>query len=80
MSTTVAEQRETETKLNQLEQLKKFTKVVADTADFEIIKDFKPQDATTNPSLVYAATQKGRTRHLIEEVLSGPHEIRFERP
>ena len=37
MSTAVAE--ETKTKLNQLEQLKKFTKVVADTADFESIKD-----------------------------------------
>src|SRR5207249_4571161 len=49
MSTTVTEERETETKLNQLEQLKKFTKVGADTADFESIKDFKPQDATTNP-------------------------------
>src|SRR5439155_1435227 len=58
MSTAVAEQKKAETKPNQLEQLKKFTKVVADTADFESIKDFKPQDATTNPSLVYAATQK----------------------
>ena len=69
MSTTVAEERETETKLNQLEQLKKFTKVVADTADFESIKDFKPEDATTNPSLVYAATQKQKYGHLLDEVL-----------
>jgi transaldolase len=67
MSTAVAE--ETKTKLNQLEQLKKFTKVVADTADFESIKDFKPQDATTNPSLVYAATQKQQYGHLLDEVL-----------
>ena len=67
MSTAVAEQ--TKTKLNQLEQLKKFTKVVADTADFESIKDFKPQDATTNPSLVYAATQKQQYGHLLDEVL-----------
>ena len=58
MSTVVVEAKKTGTKLNQLEQLKKFTKVVADTADFESIKQFKPQDATTNPSLVYAATQK----------------------
>src|SRR4029434_10007483 len=58
------------TKLNQLEQLKKFTKVVADTADFESIKDFKPQDATTNPSLVYVATQKQQYGHLLEEVLA----------
>ena len=69
MSTAVVEEKKTETKLNQLEQLKKFTKVVADTADFESIKDFKPQDATTNPSLVYAATQKQQYGHLLDEVL-----------
>ena len=70
MSTAVVEEKKTETKLNQLEQLKKFTKVVADTADFESIKEFKPQDATTNPSLVYAATQKQQYAHLIDEVLA----------
>jgi len=70
MNTAVAEQKKTETKPNQLEQLKKFTKVVADTADFESIKDFKPQDATTNPSLVYAATQKPEYAHLLEEVIA----------
>src|SRR5437879_5665494 len=68
MSTAVAEEKKT--KLNQLEQLKKFTKVVADTADFESIKDFKPQDATTNTSLVYAATQKPEYARLLEEVLA----------
>src|SRR5467141_4946887 len=68
MSTAVADERKT--KLNQLEQLKKFTKVVADTADFESIKEFKPQDATTNPSLVYAATQKPQYAHVVEEVLA----------
>ena len=67
MSTAVAEEKKT--KLNQLEQLKTFTKVVADTADFESVKDFKPQDATTNPSLVYAATQKQQYGHLLDEVL-----------
>lgn len=66
MSTAVAEEK----KLSQLDQLKKFTKVVADTADFESIKDFKPEDATTNPSLVYAATQKSQYAHLLEEVLA----------
>src|SRR6516162_9968308 len=70
MSTAVVEEKKTGTKLNQLEQLKKFTKVVADTADFESIKQFKPQDATTNPSLVYAATQKQQYGHLIDEVLT----------
>ncbi len=68
MSTAVADEKKT--KLNQLEQLKKFTKVVADTADFESIKDFKPEDATTNPSLVYAATQKQQYGHLLDEVLT----------
>jgi transaldolase len=68
MSTVVAEEKKT--KLNQLEQLKKFTKVVADTADFESIRDFKPEDATTNPSLVYAATQKPQYAHLLDEVLA----------
>jgi len=67
MSTAIVD--ETKTKLNQLEQLKKFTKVVADTADFESIRDFKPEDATTNPSLVYAATQKQQYGHLLDEVL-----------
>ena len=70
MSTAIAEEKKTDTKLNQLEQLKKFTKVVADTADFESIKDFKPQDATTNPSLIYAATQKQQYSHLLDEVLA----------
>ncbi len=49
--------------------MKKFTKVVADTADFESMKEFKPQDATTNPSLVYAATQKQQYGRLLDGVL-----------
>ena len=83
MSTTVLEKGKTETKLNRLEQLKKFTKVVADTGDFESIREFKPQDATTNPSLIFAATQKSQYAHLLDEVLadrkksglSGPAQI-----
>src|SRR4051812_14546945 len=69
MSAVVEQESKTKTGTNQLEQLKKFTKVVADTADFENIRDFKPQDATTNPSLVYAATQKEQYGHLLEEVV-----------
>jgi transaldolase len=57
-------------KLNQLDQLKKFTTVVADTGDFETIREFKPTDATTNPSLIYAATQKENYSHFLEEVLA----------
>jgi transaldolase len=56
--------------LNQLEQIKKFTKVVGDTGDFESIREFKPQDATTNPSLIYAATQKNEYVHLLDEVIA----------
>ena len=39
--------------MSQLEQLSQYTKVVADTGDFESIRAFKPVDATTNPSLMY---------------------------
>jgi transaldolase len=70
MSAVVEQETKTGAGITQLDQLKKFTKVVADTADFENIKDFKPQDATTNPSLVYAATQKEQYSHLIDEVLT----------
>jgi len=45
----------TEVQLTQLDQLKKFTKVVADTGDFASMKEFAPQDATTNPSLILKA-------------------------
>jgi transaldolase len=70
MSTAIEEPKQkTGTQLDQLEQLKRFTKVVADTADFESMKVFKPQDATTNPSLVLAAIQKQNYAHLLEEVL-----------
>ena len=69
MSTIALDEQETGTKLSQLEQLKRFTKVVADTGDFETIRDFKPQDATTNPSLIFAAAQKQEYGYLLEEVL-----------
>lgn len=70
MSTALAEDKKTETKSSQLDQLKEFTKVVADTSDFESMKDFKPQDATTNPSLIFAATQKEQYAHLLDEVIA----------
>ena len=43
---------------NQLDQLKSFTTVVADTGDFQTIKEYAPQDATTNPTLILKAVQK----------------------
>ena len=70
MSTATVEPKKSEAKLSQLEQLKKFTIVVADTGDFESIKDYKPQDATTNPSLIYAATQKEKYVHLLDETIA----------
>jgi transaldolase len=69
MSTTATAE-EQKTKLSQLEQLKKFTVVVADTGDFESISEFQPRDATTNPSLIYAATQKEQYFHLLDKVLA----------
>ncbi|KAI9469014.1 MAG: transaldolase [Benjaminiella poitrasii] len=52
-----------------LEQLKNFTTIVADTGDFETIAQYKPQDATTNPSLILAAAQKPQYAHLIEDAI-----------
>lgn len=69
MSSTKTGEQNSTAGLSQLEQLKKFTKVVADTGDFETIKVFKPQDATTNPSLIYAATQIAAYNHLLEKVV-----------
>jgi transaldolase len=55
---------------NQLEQIKRFTTVVADTGDLESMREFTPTDATTNPSLIYAATQKENYSHFLDEVLA----------
>lgn len=55
---------------NKLEQLKKFTVIVVDTGDIDAVKKFTPQDATTNPSLILAATQKPQYQHLIEEAVN----------
>jgi transaldolase len=52
--------------MNLLEQLKQYTQVVADTGDFESIAQYKPIDATTNPSLIYAASQKKEYSHLVD--------------
>jgi transaldolase len=52
-----------------LDSLKKYTTVVADTGDIEAIAKHKPQDATTNPSLLLAAAQKPQYAHLVEQAL-----------
>src|SRR5690606_25998461 len=60
----------TSTKATQLDQLKQFTTVVADTGDFESIRAYHPQDATTNPSLIFAASQKPEYRYLLDKVIA----------
>jgi transaldolase len=59
--------------MNLLEQLKQYTEVVADTGDFESIRKFKPVDATTNPSLIYAAAQHEQYYPLIADALTYAH-------
>jgi transaldolase len=54
---------------NALEKLKEFTVVVADTGDFEQLAKYKPQDSTTNPTLVYTASQQPQYRHLLEDAV-----------
>ncbi len=54
----------------QLDQLKKYTTVVADTGDFRQMEEFSPQDATTNPSLILAAAAKEEYRPIIERVVA----------
>jgi transaldolase len=56
--------------MNQLEQLKQYTTVVADTGDFQSIKAYAPQDATTNPSLILKAVQKPEYRPLLEKTIA----------
>jgi transaldolase len=55
---------------NQLEQLKKHTKVVADTGDFESMKVYEPEDATTNPSLILKAAGQAEYKHLVEKAVA----------
>jgi len=52
---------------SQLEQLRSMTTIVADTSDFAAIEMYRPEDATTNPSLVFQAAQKPEYRDLIKK-------------
>lgn len=56
--------------MNQLDALKQFTTVVADTGDFQQISRFQPQDATTNPSLILKAVQMPAYQQLLQETLA----------
>ena len=53
-----------------LDQLKKYTTVVADTANFQLIEKYAPQDATTNPSLLFQAMEMPKYADLVEEALA----------
>ncbi len=56
--------------MTQLDALKKFTTVVADTGDFKQLAQFKPQDATTNPSLILKAVQKADYQPLLKDTVT----------
>ncbi|TEA27147.1 transaldolase [Candidatus Schmidhempelia bombi] len=56
--------------MSQLDELKKYTVVVADTGDIDSIKQFSPEDATTNPSLVLKAAQLPQYKYLIDEAIN----------
>lgn len=55
--------------MNQLEQLRQYTTVVADTGDFQSIRSYTPQDSTTNPSLIVKAVQKDTYHSLLEKAV-----------
>ncbi len=54
---------------NLLDQLRKYTVVVADTGDIEAMQKFRPQDATTNPSLITSAAQLPQYQPIVDEGL-----------
>jgi len=54
---------------NPLDHLKKFTTIVADTGDFDSMRKVLPQDSTTNPSLIFAASQLPQYQHLVEDAV-----------
>jgi transaldolase len=69
--------------MNQLDALKQFTTVVADTGDFKQLAQFQPQDATTNPSLILKAVQKPEYLPLLKAVVAGhgnePMDVQIDR-
>lgn len=74
MSSAIADVRKESGKVagaaSQLEQLKRFTKVVADTGDFGAIKEYAPQDATTNPTLILKAAQMAEYKYVIDKAIA----------
>ena len=56
--------------MNQLDGIKQFTTVVADSGDIESIRHYQPEDATTNPSLLLKAAGLAHFSHLIDDALA----------
>ena len=55
---------------SQLDQLKQYTTVVADTGDIEAIEQYRPQDVTTNPSLLLKAATMTQYAHLVDAAIA----------
>jgi transaldolase len=69
----------TQLQITQLDQLKEFTKVVADTGDFATLKQYAPQDATTNPSLILKAALMPEYRGLVDKVITDQRQANVPR-
>ena len=63
--------------VSQLDSLKKFSSVVADTGDIDSIQKFSPDDCTTNPSLIFKAVQSNKYKKLVDEVISNSKSRKF---
>jgi len=68
----IAELERTNTRVavSQLEQLKRLTRVVADTGDYETLKEYGPEDATTNPSLILKAAGMPDYKSLVDRAIT----------
>ena len=63
--------------VSQLDSLKKFSSVVADTGDIDSIQKFNPDDCTTNPSLIFKAVQSNKYQKLVDEVIRNSKSRKF---
>lgn len=62
---------------NQLDQLRQYTRIVADTGDFGHLKEFSPEDATTNPTLIMKAAMKPEYKSVVAKALSDAKQAGF---
>ena len=65
---------------NKLENLKKYSSIVADTGDIDSIKKFSPEDCTTNPSLIFKAVESKKYQSLVDEVIRHSNSRNFNSP